>query len=539
MASLSTVEEKPHRSGVPSWIEPSLHVTPGRDPLGLQTITLDRIMPRLLPGILVLSQRARYFSLHAFLLSEYQRLRLPLTNNDLSAFVKRREFEYAVAVELCPRGCGARSVGVVGKNRASPAVREPEIARQESVESHLGGYGLYYRSPMIDIGVVVPRGSVLGEAATPVDVLDPNGLGPELADTFRNAIAETAYLREHMLGTTPIPPSVLVDLAEKACLCRLPEHPDEQELLRRALLEPPVPTYAETTRQRCESFALLLRELEREPQVARSNGAFMQAVWDDFLADPAGGGAERQTIAEWAALAAKDWWQESLSSIWSHFLRLGGARPDGLAPEELDQLLRSELLPAGLLDVLGRKVELDPTSPTATQATSVAAATADLSLADLRRWAGETDTAAAGLVLFFALRSRVPVEASSSSGWLEIGLQSSERQPSFLEFVQRFERHLEEEPTLADSLAWLTRRYVVAAHEQIAYSKLPEFTFRFRWEDGRLRFYTLGLGRFHLADIRRAAMSQISEDIGLWAMVDDVPQLTAHGHAFVERTFAS
>jgi hypothetical protein len=133
----------------------------------------------------------------------------------------------------------------------------------------------------------------------------------------------------------------------------------------------------------------------------------------------------------------------------------------------------------------------------------------------------------------------VPAEASSSSGWLEIGLQSSERQPSFLEFVQRFERHLEEEPTLADSLAWLTRRYVVTAHEQIAYSKLPEFTFRFRWEDGRLRFYTLGLGRFHLADIRRAAMSQISEDIGLWSMVDDVPQLTAHGHALVKRTFAS
>jgi hypothetical protein len=100
MSNLTVVESEPHRSGAPSWIEPSLNVTPGRDPLGLQTITLDRIMPRLLPGILVLSQRARYFSLHAFLLSEYQRLRLPLTNNDLSVFVKLREFEYAVAVQL-------------------------------------------------------------------------------------------------------------------------------------------------------------------------------------------------------------------------------------------------------------------------------------------------------------------------------------------------------------------------------------------------------------------------------------------------------
>ena len=90
---------------------------------------------------------------------------------------------------------------------------------------------------------------------------------------------------------------------------------------------------------------------------------------------------------------------------------------------------------------------------------------------------------------------------------------------------------------LADTLAWLTRRFVINAHEQIAYSKLPEFTFRFRWEDGRLRFYTLGLGRFHLADIRRSAMSQISEDVGLWQQVGASPQLTPHGRQFIERTF--
>ena len=36
-----------------------------------------------------------------------------------------------------------------------------------------------------------------------------------------------------------------------------------------------------------------------------------------------------------------------------------------------------------------------------------------------------------------------------------------------------------DKPTLADTLAWLARRYVISAHEQIAYSKLPEFTFRF------------------------------------------------------------
>ena len=40
----------------------------------------------------------------------------------------------------------------------------------------------------------------------------------------RDALAGTAYQREHMLGTEPIPRSVLEELAERACLCRLPDY---------------------------------------------------------------------------------------------------------------------------------------------------------------------------------------------------------------------------------------------------------------------------------------------------------------------------
>ena len=540
MASVTVAEEAPRRPGAPHWIQPSLNVTPGRDPLGLQTITLDRIMPRLLPGILVLSQRARYFSLHAFLLNEYRRRRLSLNNNDLSLFIKRREFEYAVAVQLCPRGCGERPVGMVGKTRAAPAVEEhtDAIPRRESVESHLGGYGLYYRTPMIEMGMVVPRGRELGETIAPVDVLDPHGPGPDLADEFGAAICDTSYFREYMSGTSTIPREVLEEFAERACLCRLPDYPNEQALLRQALFEPPAPGYAEATKQRCLSFALLLRELEREPKAAVSNGAFMQAVWDDFLADPAGDGALHRTVAQWAALAAKDWWQESLSSVWSHFLRVAGLRDDGLSPDELDTIISTELVPAGPMQVLGRTFEVEPEMSTAAFASVVAKTTAGIPLDELRVWAAQTDTAAAGLVLFFALRGRVPIEAAASRGWGEIGAQSSERQPSFVGFLYRFDHHLEVQPTLGQTMVWLTRRFVINAHEQIAYSKLPEFTFRFRWEEGRLRFYTLGLGRFRLADIRREAMAQISQDVGLWHGIGGVPELTAHGRQFTEQAFS-
>lgn len=202
-------------------------------------------------------------------------------------------------------------------------------------------------------------------------------------------------------------------------------------------------------------------------------------------------------------------------------------------------LLREDLVRDEKVDVLGRELSLSPSTVTRATTADVARVTEDLLLEDLRRWAAETNTAAAGLVLLFSLYSRLPEHANDSPGWIEIGTQSSERQPSFLHFVQVLEDHLQDAPTLADTIAWLVRRFVIGAHEQIAYSKLPEFTFRFRWEGGRLRFYSLGLGRFDLADIRRQSMSRISEDVGLWEGADGQVRLTPPGVDFLEEVFGS
>src|SRR4051795_63886 len=87
------------------WITPALTIKRGRDPLGLQTITLDRIMPALLPGVLALSQRARYLSIYAFLLSVYEERRLAADNASLGEFIRHREYELCVAMQLCPRQC--------------------------------------------------------------------------------------------------------------------------------------------------------------------------------------------------------------------------------------------------------------------------------------------------------------------------------------------------------------------------------------------------------------------------------------------------
>jgi hypothetical protein len=457
--------------------------------------------------------------------------------------IKLREFEYAVAVQLCPRGCGQTSAGAVGKDRAGPAAAKAgeTIERQESVESFLGGYGLYYRTPLVELGLVVPKGTALGEEVTPVDVLSRDERAQSLADRFREAVADTAYEREHMLGTEPIPRQVLEELAERACLCRLPDYPEEQRALQRALFESPASELAPQFDQRRRSFALFLRELESQPAVAGSNSAFRAAVWDDFVErDGADETPLETTLAQWAALSMKEHLQESFSAVWSHFCRLGlnTQHPDGLTAGELDELIRGPLLGQGPVDVLGRALAYDAVMPAREFMSAVANATGLAPPEELRAWAIAEATGITGLVLLIATITRLPARTGAPRAWTEIGLQHSERQPSLLGLAMLVEQQLEHEPSLADLFAWLVRRFVVSAHEQIAYSKLPDFTFRFRWESGRLRFYPIGLGRFDLADMRRQSMARLSEDVGLWMQADGQPALTDEGRRFRDEVLA-
>src|SRR5664279_2865768 len=91
---------------------------------------------------------------------------------------------------------------------------------------------------------------------------------------------------------------------------------------------------------------------------------------------------------------------------------------------------------------------------------------------------------------------------------------------------------------VSDTMWWLVERFVLQTHERIAYSKLPEFTFRFRWEEGLLRFFDLGVGRFPLASIRMRSFGLLSQDLGLWERdASGVAGITSHGFAFLAEVF--
>jgi hypothetical protein len=175
--------------------------------------------------------------------------------------------------------------------------------------------------------------------------------------------------------------------------------------------------------------------------------------------------------------------------------------------------------------------------PTRRFAEQVAGTTAGVPLEALRRWAVEAGEAPAALILLFATIARLPDITRAPAGWEQIGAQRSERQPGLLRFSRYLERHLEENPTITATLVWIVRHFVIAAHEHAAYSKLPDFTFRFRHESGRLRFYPLDPGRYRPADMRREAMSSLGEDLGLWERGHAGPQVIAKGARLVRETF--
>src|SRR5215211_4912978 len=168
------------------WLERGLRELAGQDPLGIQTITTDRILPALLPGVLALSRRARYFSIYAFLLRRYEQNSGRASNQGLDDFIRHREFELGVAANLCPR-CGGD--GAIGYRVIAPLVAQAPAAypRRLSVQSTLGGYGLNYRSPMDELGIVVPAGrGYVNDEPTPIDLLAPPARAQRLADAFES-----------------------------------------------------------------------------------------------------------------------------------------------------------------------------------------------------------------------------------------------------------------------------------------------------------------------------------------------------------------
>jgi hypothetical protein len=540
------------RFPAPQWVSPSLRVDKGEDPLGLQSTTQDRLMPLLAPGILELSERARYLSFYAFLLDEYRRERRRTDTAALSSYIKQKEWDLGLAVRRCPRHCGSSPVGA---QRLGAWVQgQGPFERGESVQSPLGGYGLYYRSPLSEIGIVAKAGTLLGDEPIPIDVLYDTERARRMADTFRDAVVGTQYYARAMRTSEPMSADVVDELAEVACLCRLQDFAAERDAVQDALfgsdadaeLAPAQGAAIEAgLLQRRRTVGHYLTLIETDPAVVKSRSAYRDAQWGTVASH---GPGHEVVAGQWAAVVAKDVWQEALCSVWTSFCRTGVDQTHQLGrglswdevrwlasamvegPPTLDQddptAELAAALEAGRLPLTGPEgLELDVTA---------------LSMDELRRYTREFDTATSGVVVLLELARRV--RTRTGEGWVQGVRQRSRWQPSLAEVMADLDEHLVGSPTIGDTLWWLVSRFIMPVHERIAYSKLPvsSFTFRFRWEDGLLRFYDLGLERFILAATRFSSLASLTRDLGFWEPTgsDGAAEVTEAGTRFIYEAFS-
>ena len=127
----------------PKWIAKMFEPKKGRDHLGLGSVSSDQILPRLSPGINVLTIYPRYHSFYTFLLDEFWQRDRVRSWTSWGQFFRPREFIFSVGVFLCQQPEHGEGITAVGGQKTSPLAKQLLTAcdtRTEYIKSEWGGY---------------------------------------------------------------------------------------------------------------------------------------------------------------------------------------------------------------------------------------------------------------------------------------------------------------------------------------------------------------------------------------------------------------
>lgn len=192
----------------------------GQDHLGLGSVSSDRILPLLSPGINVLTIHPRYWSFYSWVLDGFWASNLPRSRAAFRDFYRPREALFAMACHVCDAPEHTTLHGnIVGSMRVRGLADRKEFDPHfDYIKEALGGYGLYYRSTMELMGALVIAGPANG---FPFDA--PTPIGKALGAAFARAAEATELSRRMVTNdlSEMVPRGELVEFARRACLCQL------------------------------------------------------------------------------------------------------------------------------------------------------------------------------------------------------------------------------------------------------------------------------------------------------------------------------
>ena len=509
--------------GVPYWTEKMYKPGGGQDHLGLGSVVTDRILPRLSPGINVLTIHPRYWSFYAFVLDEFWQRDLPRTKAALRDWYRPLECLYSVACSLCEspdhHGTPIGTRRIAGLVASKPNGFDPQF---DYMDSEMGGYGLYYATVMQAVGLVAladPRRGL------PVDAVTPEGR--VVADAFRAVIADTEYFT-HWIDRhdEEVPYEVAAEFGDLACFCRLrDESALDRPLLVDAFLHHGSPVDAEARRQTLRMFCELADQSESTPVDA---AAFRRLVYygANHAAEGNAVGATFvppaplvRTARRWRLYQAREYFNAAINEMWRRLSYWGLAHDGDTYPVPKADLIASidEIDFEGFAESI--RVGLPP-----------GGLTADTPYRDLFEWvmaAGSVtgrlddrwdldcdltedriiewldyggretghgpDMLAAALTLSTFVAARLwPPELGlmEPADWFPV-IEGGQDRLGLQRFINALRTRIDANETIGDIARWLTFEYVIAQHERVATAKLSSTgdTFRFRREAGRLRFF--------------------------------------------------
>jgi hypothetical protein len=535
----------------PRWIARMFASKTGRDHLGLGSVSSDQILPTLSPGVNVLTFHPRYHAFYTFLLDEFWRRDLVRTKANWIRFYRPRAFIFSVGAYLCDRPEHGEMANIVGGQKTGPLAARQHATYDTSypyIKSELGGYGLYYRSVIAELGLIYPGGPGFGY---PVDV--PSELGKKVAAAFRRAVRDTEYYRRYFdRDRSEVPAKVVQEYIRTACLCqlRVPTAPDQSLLLDVFLhggLEPEA---------RRATFCMLLDIAEQTQGYAIDEDPFRQLLY--FQAAESGATySPRDSVLDiyrrWRLYQTREYYAFALNALWYYLCDWGLAQGGDVHPVPLPRLWQHLDL---ALDFEGLASWLELPTPGLHAQSSLqevmdwllALVGADESSFDgqcrlhspvhehrLYQLALEhRDTPAimvAGMVTMLVLiylRYGHP-DLWGQPEW-EISRMGADGRLSVSGFLSTLRCRLGRGTVDLDAFVrWLYADYVILQHQLVATSKLPDNTFRFQREGNRLRFYVLP-NSLTFMNSRFQALSTTIHELGLCGdFLDRDHSLTENG----------
>ncbi len=542
----------------PVWGAKAYPPMSGQDHLGLGSVSSDRILPTLSPGINVLTVHPRYWSFYSFVLDEFWSRHLPRTRAAFRDFYRPREALFSMACHVCDTKEHATVGGnVIGSRRVSPlAAGNSFDPAFDYIKEPLGGYSLY-RSAMETTGILVIATPANGFA---FDALTPTGRA--LAAAYRDAISSTELWRNHLSGTLDesVSRGVLVDFARSGCLCRLRAAKNyDLPLLQDLFTHAGTPAQSAARRQ---TLRLLLDLSQTGQEDGISEPAFRELIYFRQVdgvsyqaqADIAG------VARRWRLYQAREYFAFAFNRLLGWLVRRGAHESDDgmmvlpltkiweLVDDALDNhdfakqrrmgnvRVRSTTPAIRFAELLASRVDLEP------GVDDVWPPHQTLDELALFQWCSndtdDAETLVAMLALVLLIHRRIGTLGRIQDLGEDAHLLAEGRglRIGMLRFFEQLTKRLMTKATLSDLARWLIHDFVIVQHERVATAKLPDDTFRLRRVGDSVQFFPHQEAGAVLNNSRYGALSTTAHELGLVSSLRD-PQrrLTVAGRRLLRK----